>query len=92
MAQGLHVCVSPRTWQYVRHLVEEVITVDDREIIAAMRFVWERMKVIIEPSAAVAVAALMSPAFDRWRHLRRVAVVLSGGNVDLEALPWCTGK
>ena len=62
------------------------MTVSEEGIIAAMRLVWERMKIIIEPSSAVPVAAL-------WEHptrfrQRRIGIILSGGNVDLDHLPW----
>ena len=53
-----------------------------------MRLVWERMKIIIEPSAAVAVAVVLSEEFKALDGLARVGVVLSGGNVDLDRVPW----
>jgi threonine dehydratase len=65
-----------------------VITVDDSETIAAMRLAWERAKLLIEPSAAVALATVLSDEFRALEGLERVGVVLSGGNVDLDALPW----
>jgi threonine dehydratase len=66
--------------------VREVLTVEERDIVAAMRLVFERMKLVIEPSAAVAVAAVLGYP-DRFRGLQ-VGVILSGGNVDLDRLPW----
>ena len=60
----------------------------DEQIVAAMRLVWERMKIIIEPSAAVAVAAVVSDEFVALEGILRVAVVLSGGNVDLDRPSW----
>lgn len=65
----------------------EIHTATDDEIIAAMRLVWERMKQLIEPSAAVAVAVVMSAAIPA--ECRRVGVILSGGNLDLHRIPWC---
>ena len=67
-----------------------MVTVTEEEIIAAMRLVWERMKIVIEPSAAVGVAAVMS---EKFRALPRdgsenVAIILCGGNVSLDQLPW----
>jgi threonine dehydratase len=62
--------------------------VSEEEIVHAMRLAWERAKLLIEPSAAVALAAVLSEDFRRLAGMRRVAVVLSGGNVDLEDLPW----
>ena len=88
IADGLLATLGTLTWPVLRDEVEEVILVSEREIVAAMRIAWERAKLLIEPSAAVAVAAVLS---DRFRALdvgRRVGVVLTGGNVDLERLPW----
>jgi threonine dehydratase len=66
--------------------VEQIVTVSEQGIIDAMKFVWERVKIIIEPSAAVAVGVLWEKQID-LRGLK-VGVILSGGNVDLEKLPW----
>lgn len=88
IADGLRTGLGRLTWPVVRDLVDEVVTVSEGEIVRAMRLVFERMKVVIEPSAAVAVAAVLSDRFRAMPGLRRVAVVLSGGNVDLDGLPW----
>ncbi len=67
----------------------QILTVSDAETIAALRLVWERMKIIIEPSCATVVAAML-----RYREQfagQRVGVIFSGGNIDLDALPWCRG-
>jgi threonine dehydratase len=72
----------------VRDLVDRIFVVDDDAIIAAMRLVWERMKLVIEPSAAVPVAAVLSERFREVAGGERIGIVLSGGNVDLERLPW----
>jgi len=68
----------------------DVITVTEEEIISAMRLVWERMKLLIEPSAAVGVAAVLTERFQEIpaQDLKNVAVILCGGNVDLDNLPW----
>ena len=76
------------TWPVVRDLVERVVTVREEEIVAAMRLAWERAKLLIEPSAAVALAAVLTDEFRALPGLGRVGVVLSGGNVDLDHLPW----
>jgi threonine dehydratase/serine racemase len=76
------------TWPVIRDLVDAVFTVSDDEIRTAMRFVWERMKLIIEPSGAVPVAVVLSEAFKKMPDLSRVAVVVSGGNVSLDKLYW----
>jgi threonine dehydratase len=76
VADGLRTSLSERTFAILSAHVERIVTVDDDATLSAMRFVWERMKLVIEPSAAVAVAALREFAGSR------VGVVLSGGNVD----------
>jgi threonine dehydratase len=88
IADGLLTSLSETTWSIVREHVERVITVSDEEIIAAMRLLWERMKLVVEPSGAVSAAVVLSSAFKELTGIRRVGVVLSGGNVDLEKLPW----
>ena len=69
-----------------RELVDDIVLVQEAEIVAAMRLVWERMKILIEPSAAVPVAALMNGAIDAKGST--VGLILSGGNLDLDTLPW----
>jgi threonine dehydratase/serine racemase len=88
LADGLLTSLGDLTWPVLRDHVERVCTVTDDEIIAAMRLAWERGKLFIEPSAAVAVAAVLSDAFRTLDGLERVGVILSGGNVNLDALPW----
>jgi threonine dehydratase len=70
--------------------VNEIITVSDEEIVFAMRMVWERMKIIIEPSGAVPLAALLK-AKDKFAG-KKVGIILSGGNVDLERVDKLFGK
>jgi threonine dehydratase/serine racemase len=88
IADGLLTSLGDLTWPVLRDRVERVLTVTDDEIIAAMRLAWERAKLLIEPSAAVALAAALSPAFRTLDGPRRVGIILSGGNVNLDALPW----
>lgn len=88
IAKGLAIGLGELTWPLVRDLVDEIVLVDDEAIVAAMRLIWERMKLVIEPSAAVAVAAVLAPRFHERTVLERVGVVLTGGNVDLDDLPW----
>jgi threonine dehydratase len=64
------------------------LVIDDDQIIVAMRMIWERMKLLIEPSAAVGLAALLSGHFDAYESHRRIGIVLTGGNMDLTTLPW----
>lgn len=87
IADGLMTNVGELTWPVIDELVEAVFTVTDEQIVDAMRTVWERMKLVIEPSAAVPVAVVLSEQF-RALGLARVGVVLSGGNVDLAKLPF----
>lgn len=88
IADGLLTSLGELTWPILRDHVERVVTVTEDEIVRAMRLAWERGKLLIEPSAAVAVAAALSDAFRALTGLERVGVVLSGGNVNLERLPW----
>jgi threonine dehydratase len=88
IADGLRTSLGPNTFPLVRANVSEIVTASEKAIVSAMRLVWERMKVVIEPSAAVPLAAIMEGKLD-IKGLR-VAVIFSGGNVDLDALPWLT--
>jgi threonine dehydratase/serine racemase len=88
IADGLLTSLGELTWPIIRDQVERVVTVGEDEIVAAMRLAWERAKLLIEPSAAVAVAAVLCEQFRSLEGLKRVGVVLSGGNVNLDALPW----
>jgi threonine dehydratase/serine racemase len=91
IADGLLVGLGDLTWPVMRDRVEAVWTVTEEEIVRAMRVTWERAKLLIEPSSAVAVAAVLGDGFRALPRLRRVGVVLSGGNVNLDRLPWVSG-
>ncbi|MGB5623242.1 MAG: pyridoxal-phosphate dependent enzyme [Gammaproteobacteria bacterium] len=86
MADGLRASLGRRNFGIIRKLVDDIVTVEEVEIVSAMRLIWERMKILIEPSAAVPVAALIKGAVDI--RGRTVGVILSGGNMDLNRLPW----
>lgn len=88
IADGLRTSLGELTWPIIRDHVERVLTVGEDEIVAAMRLAWERAKLLIEPSAAVALAAVLAPEFRGLEGIERVGVMLTGGNVDLDALPW----
>jgi threonine dehydratase/serine racemase len=88
IADGLLTSLGELTWPVVRDQVEAIVTVTEDEIVRAMRLAWERAKLLIEPSSAVAVAAVLADDFRRRTGLRRVGVILSGGNVSLDRLPW----
>jgi threonine dehydratase/serine racemase len=88
IADGLLTSLGELNWPIIRDLVDEVITVSEDEIIAAMRLAWERAKLLIEPSSAVALAAALTSGFRDRNEISRVGIILSGGNVDLDHLPW----
>ena len=89
VADGLLTSLGELTFAILYERLEGILTVEDADTVAAMRHVWERMKSVIEPSAAVAVAVVLAHA-SRFRG-RRVGIILSGGNVDLDRLPWGKG-
>lgn len=84
IADGLLTSLAPITFAILREAVDDVVTVSEAAIVEAMRLVWTRTKLIIEPSAAVPIAALL----EGKARAERVGVILSGGNVDLDNLPW----
>lgn len=86
IADGLLTSLGTLTFPIIQQRVERIVTVSEAGIIAAMRFVWERAKIIIEPSAATPIGLLLERKIDLSG--KRVGVILSGGNVDLERLPW----
>ncbi len=86
IADGLRTQLCERTFRIIRAHVHDIVTVTETEIVRAMRLVWERMKIIIEPSSAVPVAAALNAAVEVAGQ--RVGIILSGGNVDLGALPF----
>jgi threonine dehydratase len=86
IADGLLTSLGTLTFPIVQQRVEQVVTVSEQGIIDSMKFIWERAKIIIEPSSAVAVGVLWERKIDLQGL--NVGVILSGGNVDLEKLPW----
>ena len=88
IADGLLTSTGELTWPIIRDLVERVFTVTDDEIRVAMRLVWERMKLIVEPSGAVGVAVALTAAFKALAGVDKVGIVFSGGNVSLDKLYW----
>lgn len=86
IADGLRTSLCSRTFYVISKFVSEIITVEENEIIEAMRLVWERMKLIIEPSSAVPLAALIKRK-EKFAG-KKVGIIVSGGNVDLAKLPW----
>lgn len=86
IADGLRGELGDKTFATIRRFVDDIVTVTDDEIVAAMRFTWERTKQLIEPSSATVIAALLQRRAE-WQG-RRIGVILSGGNNDLDAVPW----
>jgi threonine dehydratase len=86
IADGLRGSLSPATFAHIRRGVDGIVTVSESAIVEAMRAIWEALKVVIEPSAAVPYAAILEGKVDA--RGRRVGIVLTGGNVDLDKLPW----
>lgn len=80
IADGLLTSLGELTWPIIRDHVEAIIVVDDDAIVAAMKLIWQRMKIVVEPSAAVPVAAVLSDQFKELVGLNQVGVILSGGN------------
>ncbi|MFU8896038.1 MAG: pyridoxal-phosphate dependent enzyme [Gammaproteobacteria bacterium] len=85
IADGLHASIGERNWALISRHVDQVVRISEDEIVAAMRAAWERLKVVIEPSAALPLAAVLGG------HVpvagRRVGIIFSGGNVALDTLP-----
>lgn len=86
IADGLLTTVGDKNFPIIKQLVKGVLVVNDQEIVEAMRLIWERMKIIIEPSCAVPFAALLK---NKEKFIgKKVGIILSGGNVDLTKLPF----
>ena len=91
VCDGLRTSLGELTFAIIRRHVAAILTVGEAEIITAMRLLWERTKLLVEPSSAVPLAALLAHP-DRFAGLR-VGIIVSGGNVDLDRLPWqATGR
>ncbi len=86
VADGLKVPLRDLTWHFVSNHVTDILTASEQEIIDAMKLIWKRMKIVMEPSSAVPLATILKnkEAFAG----KRVGVIITGGNVDLDALPW----
>ena len=89
VADGLKVPLKDLTWHFVKNYVTDILTASEAEIIEAMKLTWTRMKIVIEPSCAVPLATILKNP-DVFRG-RRVGVIITGGNVDLDTLPWMKG-
>ncbi|MCK5102810.1 MAG: pyridoxal-phosphate dependent enzyme, partial [Cyclobacteriaceae bacterium] len=83
---GLLTSLGSKTFPIIKEYVEQILTVDDSKIIDAMKLIWQRMKIIVEPSAAVPLAVVME-----YQHIfegKKIGIILTGGNVDFNKLPF----
>jgi threonine dehydratase len=86
IADGLLTSLGSITFPIILKNVDQIVTTSEKAIIEAMKLIWERMKIIIEPSSAVPLASILEHKFDHQN--KRIGIVLSGGNIDLLNLPW----
>lgn len=86
IADGLRTSLGDITFGYIKQYVDDILLCSEEEIVAAQRLIWERMKIVVEPSAAVPLACIFNNS-DLFSG-KRVAIILSGGNVDLGQLPF----
>lgn len=86
IADGLKTQLGDKNFPIIQEHVSEIIRVEEKEIVAALKLIWERMKIIVEPSSAVAFAALLREK-EKFRG-KKVGIIISGGNVDLKNLPF----
>ncbi|MEE2600527.1 MAG: pyridoxal-phosphate dependent enzyme [SAR324 cluster bacterium] len=86
VADGLKVPLKDLTWHFVSKYVEDILIATEQEIIDAMKLIWQRMKIVIEPSSAVPLATILKNK-NKFSG-KRVGVIITGGNVDLDKLPW----
>jgi len=89
VADGLLVPLKDLTWHFVSNHVSEIFTASEQEIVDAMKLVWKHLRVVMEPSSAVPLATILK----NKEHFagKRVGVIVTGGNVDLDKLPWMVG-
>jgi threonine dehydratase len=90
VADGLRTNIGEPNFAIIEQHVDDIVTVSEEAIVSAMRTIWETMKIVIEPSAAVPYAAIAERIIDV--EGKRVGIILTGGNVDLDALPWNSSR
>ena len=88
ICDGLLTSMGENTWNILKDHLDAIYTVSDEDVVQSMRLIWERMKIIIEPSCATPVAVVMSSEFKQLENIEKVGIILTGGNVDLEKLPF----
>ena len=89
IADGLRASLGDRTFALITKHVDDILRVSEAEIVAAMRLLYEELRIVIEPSCAVPMAAILAGRFAP--RGRSVGIILTGGNVDLDRLPWRSG-
>lgn len=90
VADGLKVPLKELTWHFVSNYVADILVATEEEIVEAMRLIWQRMKIVVEPSSAVPLAAIL-----KNKNIfagKRVGLIITGGNVDLNTPPWITAR
>ena len=88
ICDGLLTSLGDKTWNILKDHLEAIYTVTDDEVIKAMQIIWERMKIIIEPSSATTVAVALSDEFKALKGMENIGIIITGGNVDLSKLPF----
>ena len=88
ICDGLLTSLGENTWNILKDHLNAIYTVSDDEVIKAMKLIWERMKIIIEPSCATPVAVVMSPEFRALKGIEKIGIILTGGNIDLSKIPF----
>ena len=88
ICDGLLTSMGENTWNILKDHLDAIYTVGDEDVVQSMRLIWERMKIIIEPSCATPVAVVMSSEFKQLENIEKVGIILTGGNVDLAKLPF----
>ncbi|NLS16599.1 pyridoxal-phosphate dependent enzyme [Rhizobium sp. P40RR-XXII] len=86
VADGLKVPLKDLTWHFVRNHVTDILTASEEDIVDAMKLIWKRMKIVMEPSSAVPLATIIKNR--KVFAGQRIGVIITGGNVDLDTLPW----
>lgn len=86
IADGLRTTLSELTFRHIRKYADAIVTLSEQQIIDSMQFVWKKLKVVIEPSSAVPVAAILHNKVNS--QAKKTGIILSGGNIDLDRLPW----
>lgn len=90
IADGLRTNIGEPNFAIIQQYVDDIMTVSEEAIVSAMRTIWETMKIVIEPSAAVPYAAIAERVVDV--DGKRVGIILTGGNIDLDGLPWSCSR